>query len=353
MGRGGRRARARLRRPARRRRGQRPRACARSWTGSRSRPCSAASGARAPARSCARRSPASCARERRRRPARHAAGARLRRARGLRGRARPRLRALVDLRLPGAGRRRAGLVRDRQRRRRAGRRRARRRRRAARALERLPPPRDADPLRHRARCPKVLRCPYHGWTYRQDGQLAAVPEARGFAALDREGVRLPAFRVESLAGLVFVSLDADVPPLAEWFGDARERLESLGIGGLKVRGPARRRVPVQLEEPRRQLPRGLPHPGRPSRPAAHARLQALRPAARRAPRLDQRAAARQALGRAPRAALPAARAADGGLPRRPARVLGLRAPLPGALPRPLSRSVRHLAAGPARRPSAR
>ena len=86
-------------------------------------------------------------------------------------------------------------------------------------------------------CPKVLRCPYHGWTYRQDGQLAAVPEARGFAALDREGVRLPAFRVESLAGLVFVSLDADVPPLAEWFGDARGRLETLGIGGLKVEGP--------------------------------------------------------------------------------------------------------------------
>ena len=114
-------------------------------------------------------------------------------------------------------------------------------------------------------CPKVLRCPYHGWTYRQDGQLAAVPEARGFAALDREGVRLPAFRVESLAGLVFVSLDADVPPLAEWFGDARERLESLGIARPQGRGPARRRVPVQLEEPRRQLPRGLPHPGRPSR----------------------------------------------------------------------------------------
>jgi len=86
-------------------------------------------------------------------------------------------------------------------------------------------------------CPKVLRCPYHGWTYRQDGQLAAVPEARGFAALDREGVRLPTFRVEALAGLVFVSLDADVPPLAEWFGDARGRLESLGIAGLKVKGP--------------------------------------------------------------------------------------------------------------------
>jgi choline monooxygenase len=92
-------------------------------------------------------------------------------------------------------------------------------------------------LSGRGSCPKVLRCPYHGWTYRQDGRLAAVPEARGFPALDREGVALPSFRVESLAGLVFVSLDAEVPPLAEWFGDVAERLETLGIAGLKAEGP--------------------------------------------------------------------------------------------------------------------
>ena len=99
--------------------------------------------------------------------------------------------------------------------------------------------------RHRAmqilsgvgRCPKVLRCPYHGWTYRQDGQLAAVPEARGFPALDREAVALPSFRVESLAGLVFVSLDSEVPALAEWFGDVGERLESLGNARRRAESP--------------------------------------------------------------------------------------------------------------------
>ena len=190
--------------------------------------------------------------------------------------------------------------------------------------------------RHRAmqilsgtgRCPKVLRCPYHGWTYRQDGQLAAVPEARGFAALDREGVRLPTFRVESLAGLVFVSLDGDLPPLAEWFGDARERLESLGIAGLKAKGPLVVEYPYNWKNLADNYLEGyhipIGHPG----PAAHAGLQEVRPAARSPPRLDQRAAARQAVGRAPRAPLPAARAAHGGVSRRSARVLGLRAPVP-------------------------
>jgi Rieske 2Fe-2S family protein len=81
-------------------------------------------------------------------------------------------------------------------------------------------------------CPKVLRCPYHGWTYRQDGQLAAVPEARGFDDLDRDAVRLPSFRVDEMAGLVFVCLDQDVEPLETYFGDVPERLAPLGIDRL-------------------------------------------------------------------------------------------------------------------------
>ena len=81
-------------------------------------------------------------------------------------------------------------------------------------------------------CPRVLRCPYHGWTYRQDGQLAAVPEARGFPALDREAVRLPRFRVEVRAGLVWVSLSDETEPIDEFLGELGPRLESLGLAQL-------------------------------------------------------------------------------------------------------------------------
>ena len=77
-------------------------------------------------------------------------------------------------------------------------------------------------VRGEGTCPKVLRCPYHGWTYRKDGQLAAVPEARGFPDLDREAVRLPSFRVGELCGLVFVCLSDDTEPLDTYFGDLPE-----------------------------------------------------------------------------------------------------------------------------------
>jgi choline monooxygenase len=83
-------------------------------------------------------------------------------------------------------------------------------------------------------CSRVLRCPYHGWTYQQDGQLAAVPEARGFDDLDREAVRLPSFQVGEMAGLVFVNLDPQAEPLHGWFGDLDERLEPLNIGSLRL-----------------------------------------------------------------------------------------------------------------------
>ena len=89
-------------------------------------------------------------------------------------------------------------------------------------------------VRGEGTCPKVLRCPYHGWTYRKDGQLAAVPEARGFPDLDREAVRLPSFRVGELCGLVFVCLSDDTEPLDTYFGDLPERLAPLRLPELTV-----------------------------------------------------------------------------------------------------------------------
>lgn len=72
---------------------------------------------------------------------------------------------------------------------------------------------------------KVLACPYHGWSYEWDGRLRRAPrfgEERDFPG---DALSLFPFRVDSWAGLVFVNLDGEAPPLDAWLGPVRTRVE--------------------------------------------------------------------------------------------------------------------------------
>lgn len=70
----------------------------------------------------------------------------------------------------------------------------------------------------------VFRCGYHGWTYALDGRLLGTPEFDGVQQFNREAFGLPAFRVESWNGLVFVNLDLASPSLAETLEDLPSRV---------------------------------------------------------------------------------------------------------------------------------
>lgn len=93
---------------------------------------------------------------------------------------------------------------------------------------------------------KVHVCRYHGWSYDAGGRnLAVTGEAAGqypdaFAAEDRN--LAPVARLESYRGLLFASLEADVPPLAEHLGQARVFLDMVldqGTAGMEfVEGDA-------------------------------------------------------------------------------------------------------------------
>jgi choline monooxygenase len=62
-------------------------------------------------------------------------------------------------------------------------------------------------------CTKILRCPYHGWAYRLDGQLEYVPHEYGFPGLDKDNNGLvPVHAVDIRGGLVFVTQDEPVGP---------------------------------------------------------------------------------------------------------------------------------------------
>ncbi|WP_314174804.1 Rieske 2Fe-2S domain-containing protein [Streptomyces winkii] len=95
-----------------------------------------------------------------------------------------------------------------------------------------------------------FRCPYHGWSYRNDGRLVGLPFHRdaygGEAGFRRKGqTLLPAPSLGTYNGLIFVSLDPEAPPLREYLGDFAFYLDYYtrqSESGIELRGPQRWRI---------------------------------------------------------------------------------------------------------------
>ncbi len=71
---------------------------------------------------------------------------------------------------------------------------------------------------------RFLACPYHAWTYELDGRMKAGPNTRSVPGLRREDICLTGVRTEIFCGFVFVNLDPDAPPMAEWFPGVEDEL---------------------------------------------------------------------------------------------------------------------------------
>lgn len=61
-----------------------------------------------------------------------------------------------------------------------------------------------------------IRCPYHRWSWTLNGELREVPSRRGFGSLRNDDLPLIRARVDTWGPLVFVCVDFDAPPLAEY-----------------------------------------------------------------------------------------------------------------------------------------
>jgi len=75
-------------------------------------------------------------------------------------------------------------------------------------------------------------CPYHAWSFHLNGQVRAIPLAKGYDGTrmkldDPQASMVPAARVDSYRGFVFASLSAEGPSLLEFLGEAKVAFDDM------------------------------------------------------------------------------------------------------------------------------
>jgi phenylpropionate dioxygenase-like ring-hydroxylating dioxygenase large terminal subunit len=71
-------------------------------------------------------------------------------------------------------------------------------------------------LRTESGAANELQCPFHGFTWNNDGSLKQIPCRWDFDHLSDEAMRLPEVRAERFAGYWFVNWDGTAPPLEQY-----------------------------------------------------------------------------------------------------------------------------------------
>lgn len=65
---------------------------------------------------------------------------------------------------------------------------------------------------------EVIRCPYHGWTWKLDGDFDSAPCQWDFPHVSEETNKLPQVRVATWGGWVFINMNEEAPELEEYMG---------------------------------------------------------------------------------------------------------------------------------------
>lgn len=65
---------------------------------------------------------------------------------------------------------------------------------------------------------KRLKCQYHGWEYDGEGNTCKIPDAQSFKPLKKGELGLREYRTEMVGEMIFVTLNADAPPVREFLG---------------------------------------------------------------------------------------------------------------------------------------
>ncbi len=90
---------------------------------------------------------------------------------------------------------------------------------------------------------RALQCPYHLWTFRLDGTLAAAPDMGAATTFDPDDVCLPLLGVDTWNGWVFVNLDNNAAPLDTQIRGLTDRIAAYDLASLRRAGAIRHEQP--------------------------------------------------------------------------------------------------------------
>lgn len=82
---------------------------------------------------------------------------------------------------------------------------------------------------------RLFVCPYHAWSFASDGRLVSVPEERNFGCLDKAARALYPVRCETWHGFVFINLDENAGPLADFLAPTSQQVADFPLDDMIVK----------------------------------------------------------------------------------------------------------------------
>ncbi len=89
-----------------------------------------------------------------------------------------------------------------------------------------------------------LACPFHGWRWHLDGQLANLPGAWDFPHASADTHSLQVVACDTWSGFVFINLDTQCQPLADYLGVMAEHFQHFPIAGRRIAVHVTKRLPA-------------------------------------------------------------------------------------------------------------
>jgi glycine betaine catabolism A len=86
----------------------------------------------------------------------------------------------------------------------------------------------------RGQLKETIQCPYHAWTYALDGRLLGAPHMHEVEGFDKRDYPLHAVAVTEWEGFIFINLQREPQPFADYFAPVHDRFSRFNLSGLAV-----------------------------------------------------------------------------------------------------------------------